>query len=167
MAILNRREVFFGAGAIIAAPTLASAKGADAPRGSSEEIWRAARKQFSEKLALRFMNVGTTGSLPLAAERAVILEMEKDAAEFIDGYSDFLAERTRIAPSFGCEPQEIAFTTSTSDGMFKAIFGLNWSAGDEVVTTDQEHAGCMTPLRVLAQKFGIVVKKAHLRWGRR
>ena len=40
--------------------------------------------------------------------------------------------------------------------------GLDLAAGDEVVSTDQEHGGGISPLRLLAKRRGIVVKELKL-----
>jgi selenocysteine lyase/cysteine desulfurase len=92
--------------------------------------------------------------MPIAVQEAEQRELRSCTATFEDGYGSFVDERRIAAPSFGCSPDELAFTSSTSDSMFRALFGLTWQAGDELNITDQEHAGTATPERVIAQKYG-------------
>ena len=44
------------------------------------------------------------------------------------------------------QPSELALTGSTTDGVNTVIAGLDLRAGDEVVTTDEEHPGLLAPL---------------------
>jgi selenocysteine lyase/cysteine desulfurase len=40
--------------------------------------------------------------------------------------------------------------------------GLDLASGDEVISTDQEHGGCISPWRLKAKRYGIVVKELKL-----
>lgn len=151
---LSRRELLLGAGLSVAlSPAIANAVSQP-----TNTLWKEARPYFGFSTPPRFMNVGTVGSTPIEAQEAARRELQACAASFQDGYGTFLEERQIVAPSFGCSPDELAFTNSTSDGLFRVLFGLSWRPGDEVITTDQEHSGCSTPLRVIAEKYGLVVK---------
>jgi len=47
--------------------------------------------------------------------------------------------RQRLARDFGCDPEEIALTRNTSEGMAILQFGLDLKPGDEVLTTTQDY----------------------------
>ncbi len=58
----------------------------------------------------------------------------------------------------GCAPSEVALTGSTTDGVNTVLGGLAWQAGDEVVTSDEEHPGLLAPLGRLRRQFGVEVR---------
>jgi isopenicillin-N epimerase len=47
--------------------------------------------------------------------------------------------RKRLAERAGCVAEEIALTRNTTDGVTTVIAGLKLKAGDEIITTTQEH----------------------------
>ena len=55
-------------------------------------------------------------------------------------------------------PEQVALTSSTTQGIGLVTAGLDWAAGDEVITTTEEHPGLTSPLDVLARRFGIEVR---------
>jgi len=55
------------------------------------------------------------------------------------------------------EPHEVALTSSTSEGISRILGGLELRAGDEVVTTADEHPGLLGPLAVLRRR-GVEVR---------
>src|SRR5215204_4349588 len=57
----------------------------------------------------------------------------------------------------GADPDEIALTTSTTDGLGRVIAGMGLGPGDEIVTSDQEHPGLLGPL-LAARRRGVTVK---------
>ena len=110
------------------------------------------RAEFPVFERLAYLNAGTTGPLPAAARRA--LEEVVDLAE-VDGrrgayYERFLAlgdrQRDAYAGLLGASPDDVALTTSTSDGVARVLAGLDLRAGDEVLTSDAEHPGILGPL---------------------
>lgn len=109
-----------------------------------------------------YLNAGTAGPLPEAALEA----MRASALGEWEGgriTPDFHAERLRlreelrgeVARLVGADPDEIALTRSTTDGINIALWGLPWRAGDEVITTGVEHPGLLLPLYVLRQRLGV------------
>jgi selenocysteine lyase/cysteine desulfurase len=55
------------------------------------------------------------------------------------------------------DPHEVALTSATSDGITRVLDGLTLGAGDEVVTTEDEHPGLLGPLAVLRRR-GVEVR---------
>jgi selenocysteine lyase/cysteine desulfurase len=109
-----------------------------------------------------YMNIGTTGSTP-----ACILErfddynlmVARNPRETLGGTA---AMRAEIAPGFGCSVDEIVMSYNTTDGMNKILAGLVLQPGDEIVTTNHEHPGANGPMNLLAQRYGVVIKRVAL-----
>jgi selenocysteine lyase/cysteine desulfurase len=70
--------------------------------------------------------------------------------------------RAAIAPGLGANPDEIVLTTNTTDGMCMSFNGLNWEAGDEIVSTNMEHPGGNGPMTHQAVRHGAVIKRVML-----
>ena len=58
----------------------------------------------------------------------------------------------------GCAPAEVALTGSTTDGVNTVIGGLDLRAGDEILTTDEEHPGLLAPLGRARRRHGVSVR---------
>ena len=67
--------------------------------------------------------------------------------------------RRRLAAHIGCEPEAIALTRNTTDGVTTVISGLPLRAGDEILTTNQEHHPYFGLLHQRAARDGIVVAR--------
>jgi isopenicillin-N epimerase len=109
-----------------------------------------------------FMNIGTAGSMPREVLQYFSQANLDYAQESLNGYSNFLSMRQRIAPGFGVDPDELVISYNTSDGMCHAILGIPWRAGDCVITTNHEHPGGNVPLQIAVDRYGIVVRRVTL-----
>lgn len=115
-----------------------------------------------------YLNAGTWGPLPTRAAdamRACIDDVESRGRIGATGYAEFTrireGARAAFAESMGSDPARIALTHSTSGGMNLVLGGLAFAPGDEVVTTDNEHAGLLEPLAALTRRYGVVVRVAE------
>ncbi|MDX6630643.1 MAG: L-cysteine/cystine lyase [Gaiellales bacterium] len=115
-----------------------------------------------------YLNAGTWGPLPTRAAdamRARIDDVESRGRIGATGYAEFTrareGARAAFAESMGSDPARIALTHSTSGGMNLVLGGLAFAPGDEVVTTDNEHAGLLEPLAALTRRYGVVVRVAE------
>lgn len=108
-----------------------------------------------------FMNIGTTGSTPvsvlknLAANNALIAR---------DPTQTFPTQDMRnvIAQGFGADPFEIVMCFNTTDGMSKILNGMQFAAGDEIITTNMEHPGGNAPMAITADRRGVVLRRVNL-----
>jgi L-cysteine/cystine lyase len=123
---------------------------------------------------LAYLNTGTAGPLPLAAIDAMAEAAKMEAEEGRTGHAgyqllfDRLTElRLSLAALVGAEPDEIAISHNTTDGMNIGAWSLPWEAGDRVVTTTLEHPGALLPLYLLHQRFGVEVDFAEIGRGER
>lgn len=132
---------------------------------ADEGFWSEMNGMFTLNPAKRFMNIGTAGSMPKLALDLFDSENRAKAAESGNGYTSLLAERTQVAPGFGVDPDELAFSANTSSGMCHAILGLDWKPGDVVVTTNHEHGGGETPLAIAVARYGIEVSRVAMPTG--
>lgn len=55
--------------------------------------------------------------------------------------------RIRLARAFGCQPEEMAITRNASEALEICLFGLDFTPGDEVLTTDQDYPRMITTLQ--------------------
>ena len=82
--------------------------------------------------------------------------------EPLTGYQPLLRARTAVARFLGADADEVAITQNATMGMNALGNGIDWQAGDEVLTTDQEHGGAVSIFRLMAKRRGIVVKELPL-----
>lgn len=66
--------------------------------------------------------------------------------------------RRRLAAHVGCQPDEIALTRNTTDGITTVVSGLPLRAGDEILTTNQEHHPYFGLLHQRAARDGVVLR---------
>lgn len=121
----------------------------------------ALRDEFPVLARLAYLNAGNKGPVPARAAAAASARLERDLAHGRSGPEHFghlaeAAERLRAgyAGLLGCEPAEVALTPSTTDGINTAVAQLELGPGDEVVTSDEEHAGLAAPLAAASRRRG-------------
>ena len=126
------------------------------------------RSHFPVLERVAYLNAGTCGPLPAAARTA--FEREYDLAE-TDGrrgpyFERLLAlqplQRAAYAQRLGAAPEDVALTTSTSEGIVKVLAGLELGRGDEILTSDAEHPGLLGPLVAARARSGVSIRAAPL-----
>ena len=123
------------------------------------------RAQFPVFERAAYLNAGTEGPLPSAAAHAV---HERIEAELTGGrcgrpYFDALMKlaaglRAAYAGVLGCEESEVALTGSTTDGVNTVLSALDLRAGEEILTSDEEHPGLLAPLGRARRVHGVRVR---------
>lgn len=160
-----------GAGAAAIGPLVIGCGGSSAASAAEalrtqllqdEAFWTNVQSLFTLKTEKTYMNIGTAGSMPKAVLDLFDTESRKKAADSGNGYSNLLDLRKQVAPGFGVDADELAFSANTSSGMCHAILGIDWKAGDVVVTTNHEHGGGDTPLKIAQDRYGIEVSRIAL-----
>jgi isopenicillin-N epimerase len=121
-----------------------------------------------------YCNTGTLGASPVEVVDAVadgLRRLESELAawpyeqpdgEPLTGYQQLRAVREAVGRFVNASAAEIALTQNATMGMNFVANGLDLAAGDEVVSTDQEHGGGISPWRLLAKRRGIVVREMPL-----
>ena len=130
------------------------------------------RQQVPAVLGTGYLNAGTNGPLPLVARDAMAeaFGRELEIGRIVPGvYEGGFARNRAVAATaagmFGADPDEIALSHSTGEGMSAVLMDLRWEAGDEVVTTNLEHPCLLNPLALLAHRFGVVTRMADVGTG--
>lgn len=130
-----------------------------------EAFWAQIERSFILNPGVFYGDTGTAGSMPISTLQVFDDENREQARNAASGYSNLLAERERIAPGFGVDPDEIALTTSATSGMCHAMYGMAWNAGDVIVTTNQEHGSGNGILNVLTARYGVEVSRVSMPTG--
>jgi selenocysteine lyase/cysteine desulfurase len=127
----------------------------------------ALRAQFPVLRATAYLNAGTCGPLPEAAVQAAAAAARKAADE---GRTRARWERLQelrpqvreaYAQRLRALPEDVALTSSTSDGVARVLIGLGIGEGDEVVTSDSEHPALFGPLSA-ARARGATIRAVPL-----
>ncbi|MCI0568797.1 MAG: aminotransferase class V-fold PLP-dependent enzyme, partial [Acidobacteria bacterium] len=111
-----------------------------------EEFWKAVRGCFALDPAIVYLNNGSLGPTPLPVLRGLVAndrEIASNPTEKMWGpVGNRLEEvRGKAAALLGVSPDDVALTRNTTEGISNVGMGLGLVAGDEVITTDQEHPG--------------------------
>jgi L-cysteine/cystine lyase len=122
-----------------------------------------ARGQFPVLDRYAYLQAGSVGPLARGTMDAVRAEEELGLREGRGTYARFtrLLEmreelRTDIATCVGVSTEQVALTASTTDGCNIVLAGLDLRAGDEVITTTDEHFGLLGPLHMSSASVVVV-----------
>jgi selenocysteine lyase/cysteine desulfurase len=125
------------------------------------------RAQFPVLDRIEYLNAGTTGPVPTAAQEAAAESLRAQLEDGRSGHAFFeecVARidllRARVAALMGADAAELALTGSTTDGVNAIVSALDLGPGDEVLTSDQEHPGVLAPLGSLRERRGVTVRVA-------
>jgi L-cysteine/cystine lyase len=116
-----------------------------------------------------YFNVGSNGPIPRVAQVALLeaATAELEVGRIVPGLYERNRGRNReiaalIAEMFDADTDEIALTHSTTEGLATVLMGMTWQRGDEVVTCPLEHPGLLSPLGLLAHRYGVVLRHAEV-----
>jgi L-cysteine/cystine lyase len=119
-----------------------------------------------------YLNTGTCGPMPRVAYEAIKAELEKELTPARIDADHFPAigearngVREVVAAAINADPSEIAITHRTTEGMYIAIMGYRWRAGDEIILSNIEHPGGMLPSFLAKRRFGVRVRVADIGLG--
>jgi selenocysteine lyase/cysteine desulfurase len=125
------------------------------------------RASFPVLAERAYLNAGTCGPLPAAstAVSAAIADIAMAKGRTMDYFQhtrDGLAAlRSAYAGVLAVTDDDVAITTSTSEGMVRVLAGLDLREGDEVLTSQTEHPGLLGPLSAVRRR-GVTVRTAPL-----
>ena len=116
-----------------------------------------------------YFNAGTNGPLPRRSHDALVKYAQVELEEGRIGppvwqrmFDTRTETRAAIADLLGCQPDEIALTHNTTEGMNIALMGLDWQKGDEVITASTEHPGGLHPAYLLKQRHGARIRMTDI-----
>ena len=108
-----------------------------------------------------YLNTGTSGPLPArvsARARALWMREAVDGPAapevMLAGVAEMVAAKEALARLLGATVGELALTQNASQGLTLVAAGIPWQAGDEILTTDQEHVSGLAPWYALARHKG-------------
>jgi L-cysteine/cystine lyase len=122
------------------------------------------RAQFPVCERLAYLNAGTFGPLPAPAVAVAAKVLDECArsgrASMYVEQSKALATQRRAAYAalLHAQAQDVALTTSTSEGIVRVLAGLELDPGDEILTSDEEHPGLLGPLAAARDQRGITIR---------
>src|SRR5215207_5447863 len=122
----------------------------------------ALRAEFPVLERVAYLNAGTDGPLAAAAVRFACEELEAELSEgrttphFERRFGLQGRLREGYARVMGCTVEDVALTTSTSEGIGAVMAGMDLGPGDEIVSSDQEHPGVIGPLKAARDRGATV-----------
>ncbi|HJT58118.1 MAG TPA: aminotransferase class V-fold PLP-dependent enzyme [Ktedonobacteraceae bacterium] len=127
------------------------------------------RQEMPATTSHLYLNTGTFGPLPACVISAMQERLDSEwrngrlgAAAFESMGNIYSEARTRAARLLNAREGEIALTDNTGEGLNIISYGIDWQAGDEVITTNHEHISLLAPLYQLRDRSGIVIRFADL-----
>ncbi len=142
------------------------------PRPEDPAYWSKVRDQFMLSRDKAFFNTGTIGAMPrVVFEKTVehlrkmatdIADWDYSGADWISGYSDVPAIRGKAARLLNCETKELALTENVTSANSFVASGLDLPEGAEIIMSDQEHVGGISPWLNAAKRRGGVVTQFQL-----
>lgn len=126
------------------------------------------RAQFPVFDRVAYLNAGTTGPVPAAARTAweQVYDLGEGDGRRLPYFERTMGlqaqQRAAYAAVLGAEPDDVALTSSTSEGIVRVVAGLELREGDEILTSDAEHPGLLGPLVAARSRFGVTIRAVPL-----
>lgn len=156
----------------LALPVISKAMASnEMPDADDPQYWKKVRDQFMLSKDTVFFNPGTVGAMPrvvvdkmvehvkyLAENVADWAYKDDNKEEFISGYNNLMGIRMKVAALINATAPEIAMTDNVTNSMSYIANGITLQAGDEILTTDQEHTGGKGGWQLKEKRYGAVFR---------
>ena len=117
-----------------------------------------------------YFNHAAISPLPVPTIRAIEAQLRDVHENGSANYRSWLAvkEKARelLAKLLGARPEQVAFMRNTSDALSTVANGLNWRAGDNIVTFSREFPSNIYPWLRIRDAYGVEVRMCEEREGR-
>ncbi len=127
--------------------------------------WNAVRAEFPALTRWTYLNTATFGQLPRCATAAVAQHFahrdELACTDFLSWFDGMDRVRASIATLVSCSADDIAFVANASSGLALVLAGLDWRAGHEVITLEDEFPNQLYALGELERRG---VRAIHCDW---
>jgi len=104
--------------------------------------WEVVRREFPALENWTYLNTATFGQLPRRGAKAVAKHFEhRDelaCSDFLDWFDDLECLRGKIGRLIHCTAEDIAFIPNASTALGILLSGLDWQAGDRILTLEHE-----------------------------
>lgn len=128
-----------------------------------EDYWLEIQQAFTVDRNIINLNNGGVSPSPKIVQDAMRRQLE--FSNMAPAYTmwtvlepEIESVRTRLAASFGCDPEEMAITRNASEALEIAQLGMDLKPGDEVLTTDQDYPRMITTWQQRERRDGIKLK---------
>ena len=118
---------------------------------------------------MTYLNTGWAGPSPEPVLERMRAALEEEAALGPASPQGLAVGRTLAveavagaAKMLGAGEDEVALTHGTTEGVNMVLHGLPWQAGDELVTADLEHPALASTTKVVAERYGVVVREVEI-----
>src|ERR1700754_847215 len=105
-------------------------------------MWPAVRAQFPALVNWTYLNAATFGHLPVRATQAVAAHFahrdELACADFMSYFDDADRLRLKLGRLFNAAASDFFFIPNTSFALSTLLHGVDWQAGDRIVTLSPE-----------------------------
>lgn len=128
------------------------------------------RQLFPVTQHCTYLNHAAVGTLsqPVYAsmERHLRDQLEYGAVHYLSWLAGVTNTRQRCAELINAAPDEIGFAPNTSAGLAMLANGIQWQAGDNIVSADCEFPANRIPWQRVARTHDVELRLAHEREGR-
>jgi selenocysteine lyase/cysteine desulfurase len=128
-----------------------------------EDYWAVIQNAFTVTRGIINLNNGGVSPSPRIVTEALVRYtwQQEDATaytmwEILEPQSETI--RTGLAELFGCDREEIAITRNASESLEILLMGMDFKAGDEILTTTQDYPRMLTTLRQREKREGLKLK---------
>jgi isopenicillin-N epimerase len=132
-----------------------------APRRGGSDYWGALQDEFLIPDDRIYLNVGTLGAQPRVVVDAVV-EHTRRVAETYPPRIDWDALKTQLGGMLRADPLGFVFPRNTTEAMSFVANGLDWTAGDGILTTHHEHIGGRSCWELVAARYQLALHKLPL-----
>ncbi|MBN7812518.1 aminotransferase class V-fold PLP-dependent enzyme [Algoriphagus sp. H41] len=137
-------------------PAMDQAKQGIDHRLTGEAFWDQVRASFPLTHRRVYLNNGTFGPAPQVVQEALKSSLEEINTS--GEYGSTAPERELLAAFLGIGTNELSLTHNTTEGINIMAWGVPLTSGDEVILTNQDHAGNALPWLNRAKIQGITLK---------
>src|ERR1043166_4475943 len=128
------------------------------------------RALFPVTERLIYFNHAAISPPPIPTIRAIEAQLKDVQENGSFNFRSWLAvkedSRKLLASLLGARPEQVAFVRNTSDALSTVANGLNWRAGDNIVTFSREFPSNIYPWLRGRDAFGVEVRMCEERYGR-
>lgn len=132
-----------------------------------EDFWFSIQQAFTVTRGIVNLNNGGVSPSPRIVTEALVryVWQQEDATAYtmwqiLEPQSETI--RTGLAELFGCDREEIAITRNASESLEALLFGFDFRAGDEILSSTQDYPRMLTTLRQRERREGVRLKLVKL-----